>query len=98
MPKGISALTAAVLLIAFVAATSLTLSGWLSSFVGNLTASVSSMSAEPIACANAAIKIEKVYLTGSIAKMLVRNTGFTSLLVSGTIIDKEGNSLSLIHI
>ena len=86
--KGISPLIAAVLLIAFTVAIATMVMGWFSTLTRETTATVSNKTTEAVSCSNAQISIEEVYVTaGSLAtgsaRVVVKNTGFTTLGISG---------------
>ena len=98
--KGISPLIAAVLLIAFTVAIATLIMGWFSTFTRTTTTSVSNKTSEAIACSNAQISIEDVYITaGNIAtgsaRIVVKNTGFTTLAINGAqVINTTGQNFS----
>src|SRR3989338_9025510 len=87
--KGISPLIAAVLLIAFAVAAATLVMGWFGNVSDWVTKTTSNKTSDSIYCSNAAIAIEEVYVTpgqnGS-AVALVKNTGFTSLRLTGAIV------------
>ena len=86
--KGISALLASVLLVAFVVSVSLLVSGWFTMTIRSTTASVTNKTNEAIGCSSAAIAIKGVYVsatnasgTAGSARAIVENTGYTDNLV-----------------
>ena len=84
--KGISPLIAAVLLIAFTVAIATLVMGWFSTLTRSTTATVSNKTTDAVACSNAGIGIDDVYIrlnaTESDARVIVKNTGFTSITVT----------------
>jgi len=100
MTKGISPLIAAVLLIAFTVAIATLVMGWFSTLTRETTATVSNKTTEAVACSNAQITIEEVYITaGSLAtgssRVVVKNTGFTTLgITSLQIYNTTGHNFS----
>ena len=93
--KGISPLIAAVLLIAFTVSVSMIIMGWFSTFTRTTTANISASTTEAIGCNAASINIEHVYIGNSstnTSSILVKNTGFTNLNVSGMVINTTGGT------
>ena len=98
--KGISPLIAAVLLIAFTVAIATLVMGWFSTLTRSTTTTVSNKTSESIACSNAQISIEDIYITagntttGS-ARVIVKNTGFKTIgIVSLQIYNTTGQNFS----
>jgi len=81
--KGISPLIAAVLLIAFTVAIATLVMGWFSQLTRTTTTTVSNKTTEAVACSNAQVSIEDVYMrlnaTEGDARILVKNSGFSTL-------------------
>src|SRR3989344_8019200 len=81
--KGISPLIAAVLLIAFTVAIATLVMGWFSQLTRTTTTTVSNKTTEAVACSNAQVSIDGVYIrlnaTESDARVLVKNSGFSNL-------------------
>ena len=98
--KGISPLIAAVLLIAFTVAIATLVMGWFSTFTRTTTTSVTNKTAEAVACSNAQISIEDVYVTAGSAitgnaRIIIKNTGFATLGINGAqIINTTGQNFS----
>ena len=101
--KGISALLASVLLVAFVVSVSLLVSGWFTTLTSSTTESVGNKSGEAIGCSSAAIAIKGVYVsatnapgTAGSARAIVENTGYTDNLVitSAELYDRLGNNFT----
>lgn len=92
--KGVSPLIAAVLLLAFTISISMIVMGWLSSFTRVTTENVSYSSTQAISCSSASISIERVYVTGTSASIIVKNDGFSNLNVTGMIINSTGGTCS----
>ncbi len=98
--KGISPLIAAVLLIAFTVAIATLIMGWFSTLTRSTTTTVSNKTTEAVACSNAQISIEDVYITaGSLAtgsaRVIVKNTGFTMLAInSAQLYNTTGHNFS----
>lgn len=81
--KGISPLIAAVLLIAFTVAIATLIMGWFSTLTRTTTTTVSNKTTEAVACSNALISIEDVYVrlnsTESDVRVIVKNSGFSTI-------------------
>lgn len=92
--KGVSPLVASVLLIAFTVAVSMIVMGWFSTFVRGTTANISGATEEALGCNVAGINIEHIYVSGSTATIVVKNTGFVDLTVSGMLANTTGGSCS----
>jgi len=92
--KGISPLIAAVLLIAFTVSVSMIIMGWFSTFTRTTTANISASTTEAIGCNAASINIEHIYLTATRGSIVVKNTGFKDLSVSGMIVNTTGGVCS----
>ena len=98
--KGISPLIAAVLLIAFTVAIATLVMGWFSTLTRETTTTVSNKTTEAVACSNAQITVEDVYVTaGSLAsgsaRVVVKNTGFTILgITSIKVYNTTGHNFS----
>lgn len=92
--KGISSLIASVLLIAFTVSVSMIILGWFSSFAKSTTTNISSSATEAIGCNNAGVAIERIYVTGTNASIIVKNTGYRDLTISGMIVNTSGSSCS----
>lgn len=90
--KGISPLIASVLLIAFTVSVSMIILGWFSSFAKSSTSNISSSATEAIGCNNAGVSIERIYVTGTNAAIIVKNTGYRDLNISGMIVNTTGGS------
>lgn len=92
--KGVSPLIAAVLLLAFTISISMIVMGWLSSFTRVTTENVTYSSTQAISCSSASISIERVYITGTSAVIIVKNDGFSNLNVTGMIVNSTGGTCS----
>ena len=92
--KGISPLIASVLLIAFTVSISMIIMGWFSSFVRTSTSNISAATTEAIGCNSASVNIERVYISGTTGNIIVKNSGFVSLNVSGIIVNTTGGTCS----
>ena len=94
--KGVSALIASVLLIAFTVSVAMIVMGWFSSFVRTTTENVSGVTQGAIGCSSGIIQIDKVYLhngTGyGYVNITVKNTGQISLVVNGMVVNTSGTS------
>jgi len=90
--KGVSPLVAAVLIIAFTVSVSMIVMGWFSTFIRGTTANVSGTTQEALACQVASINIEHVYASGNTATIVVKNTGFTDLNVTGLLVNTTGGT------
>jgi len=86
--KGVSALIASVLLIAFTVSVSMIIMGWFSTFTRTATSNISATTTEAIGCNAASINIEHVYD----GKIIVKNTGFKDLNVVGMIVNSTGGT------
>ena len=84
--KGISALIASVLLVAFVVSVGLLVMGWFTTLTRSTTVSVSNKTDEGVSCSSAAVSVEDVYITagnnttGS-SRAIIKNTGYTDNLI-----------------
>jgi len=98
--KGVSALIASVLLIAFTVSVSMIVMGWFSTFTRTATANISATTTEAIGCNAASINIERVYVSGdgsncTAVKVIVKNTGFKSFTtVNAMFLNSTGGSCS----
>ena len=82
--KGISALIASVLLVAFVVSVGLLVMGWFTTLTRSTTVSVTNKTSEGIECSSAAIGIVDVYITGTMqgtTRAIIKNTGYTDNLI-----------------
>jgi len=92
--KGLSPLIASVLLIAFTVSIAMIIMGWLSSFARTTTTNITTKTEEALGCSDASIAIEHVYVSGTSAAIVVKNTGFVDLNVSGMIVNTTGGTCS----
>lgn len=90
--KGISPLIASVLLIAFTVSISMIIMGWFSTFTKTTTSNISSSAQEAIGCNSASLSIERVYITGTDGAIVVKNSGFINLNITGMIINSTGGT------
>ena len=90
---------AAVLLIAFTVAIATLIMGWFSTITRSTTTTVSNKTSEAVACSNAQVSIEDVYIvlnsTNGVSRVVVKNTGYTTLgITSLQIFNTTGNNFS----
>ena len=90
--KGISPLIASVLLLAFTMSISMIVMGWFSSFTRVTTENVSYSSTQAVSCSAASVSIERVYVTGTSASIIVKNDGFSNLNITGVIVNSTGGT------
>jgi flagellin-like protein len=98
--KGISAMLASVLLIAFTLAIAVLVLNFFTGTITDSTKSVSNKTSSTIECASAAIAIQDVYITGSAysqtVKVIVKNSGLANNLIiqDAQIINVSGSNFS----
>jgi flagellin-like protein len=92
--KGLSPLIASVLLIAFTVSIAMIIMGWLSSFARTTTTNISTKAETALGCSDASITIDHIYVSGTSAAIVVKNTGFVDLNVSGMIVNTTGGTCS----
>src|SRR3989338_10152579 len=82
--KGISPLIAAVLMIVFRVGIATLVMGWFSTLTRSTTTTVTNKTTEAVACSNAQVGIEDVYITAGTlangnARVIVKNTGYATV-------------------
>jgi flagellin-like protein len=94
--KGISPLIASVLLIAVTVALSTIIMGWVGTTTSDTTSTVSNKTSEAVSCASADISIDSVYIVGTTARAIVKNSGFSDnvRLISAVLVNNTGESLN----
>ncbi len=94
--KGVSALIASVLLIAFTVSVAMIIMGWFSSFVRTTTENVSGVTQGAIGCSSGIVDIDRIYITNTSgsnygkATIIVKNTGQIALTVNAMIVAVNG--------
>ena len=92
MMKGISPLIASVLLIAFTVSVAMIVMGWFSGFTKTTTENISNSAVQGIDCSSASVDIDHIYITGTSAIIILKNTGSVGLQATGMIINTTGGS------
>ncbi|MBI3190756.1 hypothetical protein HYZ41_03560 [archaeon] len=98
--KGISAMLASVLLIAFTLAIAVLVLNFFTGTIQDTTKSVSNKTSSTVECASAAIDIQDVYITGAAygqtVKVIVKNSGLANNLViqDAQVINQSGSNFS----
>jgi hypothetical protein len=98
--KGISAMLASVLLIAFTLAMAVLVLNFFTGTIQDTTKTVSNKTSATVECASAAIDIQDVYVTGSAygqtVRVVVKNSGLADNLVvqDAQILNRSGNNFS----
>jgi flagellin-like protein len=95
--KGVSALLASVLLIAFTVAIAVIVMNFYSSTIKSSTETIGNKTATATECSSASINVEDVYVSAAAktASVIVKNTGFTNVVLeSAQIMNTTGSNFT----
>ncbi len=94
--KGVSALIASVLLIAFTVSVAMIIMGWFSSFTRTTTENISGGTQSAVACSSGVVQIDKIYIITTAgsnygkATIVAKNMGQIDLTIKAMIVAVNG--------